>query len=236
MCAPAALHADEFVRACNRYAHGEPLFGRGVARSPHLTATMWYRVVPSTVLATYDRTGSLTEKTPEGSRRGNVMLSTIRRAGILAAAGLLATASIGTAAEPVEVTGESTTWQVGDSVWSGEPVAGLPASHQSNYRMEGTMVTSDERLSGEVDNVVTCDYTVTEGTTVGACWGTATVQNERGAWAGTISGTTTWSDTAPAHVHVMNLDYLGAGGYEGLRFEGMIEGTDFPWTVTGTIE
>jgi hypothetical protein len=164
------------------------------------------------------------------------MLSTIRRAGTLAVAGLLAATTIGVGAEPMEVTGESTFEQVGESVWSGEPVPGLPGSHQSNYLLEGTMTISDERLSGAIDNVVTCDFTVAEGTTVGTCWGTATVQNERGAWAGTISGTTTWSDTAPAHVHVMNFDYLGAGDYEGLRFKGVIEGTDMPWTITGTIE
>ncbi len=157
-------------------------------------------------------------------------------AGTLAVAGLLATAAIGIAAEPVDVTGEATAEQVGESVWSGEPVPGLPGSHQSNYLEEGTLVTSDKRLSGAGDNVVTCDFTATEGTTVGTCWGTATVHNERGAWAGTISGTTTWSDTAPAHVHVMNLEYLGAGDYEGLRFKGVIEGTDYPWTITGTIE
>jgi hypothetical protein len=62
------------------------------------------------------------------------------------------------------------------------------------------------------------------------------MQNELGAWAGVISGTTTWSDTAPASVHVMDLDYLGAGDYEGLRFKGIIEGSDYPWTITGTIE
>ena len=164
------------------------------------------------------------------------MFSTMRGATVLAIGGLLATALVATAAEPVEVTGESTAKQVGESVWSGEPVPGLPGSHQSNYLEESTVVTSDERFSGAGQEVVTCDFTATEGTTVGTCWGTATLHNERGAWAGTISGTTTWSDTAPAHVHVMNLDYLGAGDYEGLRFKGVIEGTDFPWAITGTIE
>jgi hypothetical protein len=170
------------------------------------------------------------------AERGIAMLRTMCSAGTLALAGLLATVAIGIGAEPVEVTGESTFGPVGESVWSGEPVPGLPGSHQSNYVLEGTMTSSDERLSGAIDNVVACDFSVDGETTLGECWGTVTVQNERGAWAGIISGTTTWSDTAPAHVHVMDFDYLGAGDYEGLRFKGVIEGTDMPWRITGTIE
>jgi len=164
------------------------------------------------------------------------MLSTMRSAAVLAMGALLATAMIGAAAEPVEVTGESTCETVGASVWSGEPLPGLPGSRQTNYVQECTNRSSDERFSGDEHIVVTCDFSVDGETTLGTCWGTATKQNERGAWAGTISGTTTWSDTAPAHVHVMNLDFLGAGDYEGLRFKGVIEGTDYPWTITGTIE
>ena len=164
------------------------------------------------------------------------MFSTVRSAAVLAVGGLLATAMIGAAAEPVEVTGESTCETVGESVWSGEPLPGLPGSRQTNYVQECINTSSDERFSGDTYNVVTCDFSVDGETTLGECWGTTTVQNERGAWAGIISGTTTWDLGDPAHVHVMNLDYLGAGDYEGLRFKGVITGTDFPWTITGTIE
>lgn len=164
------------------------------------------------------------------------MSSTVRTAAALAIGGLLITAVVGAAAEPVEVTGESDCVQVGDGVFSGEPVSGLPGAHLSDYFEHCITVTSDERFSGEADNAIVCDFVVEDETTIGECWGTATMQNELGAWAGVISGTTTWSDTAPAHVHVMDLDYLGAGDYEGLRFKGIIEGSDYPWIITGTIE
>ncbi len=164
------------------------------------------------------------------------MFSTMRSAAVLAIGGLLATAMIGAAAEPTEVTGESNCVEVGGAVWSGEPISGLPGSRETNYIQECSTTSSDERFSGDTYNVVTCDFSVDGEATVGTCWGTVTIHNERGAWGGSFSGTTSWSDAAPAHLHVIDLDYLGAGDYEGLRFKGVITGTDFPWTITGTIE
>lgn len=78
---------------------------------------------------------------------------------------------VGAAAEPVEVTGDSDCVQVGQEAWSGDPVPGLPGAHESNYLQHCITVTSDERFGGEADNVISCDFTVDSGTTVGECWG-----------------------------------------------------------------
>jgi len=160
------------------------------------------------------------------------MFSTVRSAAVLAIGGLLATAMVGVAADPVEVTGTTSCYQTVD----GETPPGLTGPGFRNAVLSCSFDVSDDRMTGDVETVNNCDWSVDGKTTVGKCWGTSVLHNDDGAWAGVFSGTTSWSDTAPAHVHVMNLDYLGAGAYDGLRFEGVIEGTDYPWAVNATIE
>jgi len=164
------------------------------------------------------------------------MFGTMRSAAVLAIGGLLATAMVAVAADPVEVTGIGNCVQVGSAVWSGEPVAGEPGSHESNFRLLCTMDVSDPRLAGDVEHNTDCDVSADGETAVAECWGTSVIHKENGAWAGVHSGTSTWSDSAPAHVHAIKQRFEGTGEYEGLRFEGMVTGTDFPWTITGTIE
>jgi len=131
-----------------------------------------------------------------------------------------------TAAEPVtEVTGLASCLDAPSSMWTDDELIVYSCSFD----------VSDERLAGEIETVVTCDFTVEGETTLGECHGTSAVHNDGGAWGGVVSGTTTWSDSEPAHVHEMQQVYLGTGDYDGLRFEGTLSGTGFPWTVSGQI-
>ena len=132
-----------------------------------------------------------------------------------------------TAAEPAtEVTGSTMCFDAPSSVWTDDELIVYSCSFD----------VSDERLAGEIETVVSCDFSVDGETTLGECVGTSAVHNDGGAWGGVFSGTTTWSDSEPAHVHEMQQVYLGTGDYEGLRFVGTLRGTDFPWEVTGQIE
>ncbi len=147
-------------------------------------------------------------------------------AGVLAIAGAVLPASAGAADPATEVTGEVMCTDALSSVWADPELIVYSCSFD----------VSDARLLGEVETVASCEFSQDGETTLGECSGTSAIHNEGGAWAGVFSGTTTWSDSAPAHVHEMVQVYLGTGGYEGLRFEGTFSGTDFPWTVTGRIE
>lgn len=99
------------------------------------------------------------------------------------------------------------------------------------------MTASDERVVGTTRYPDTnCTMTVDGDTTVATCSFPITLTNAGGTWEGTMEGTSTWSVTAPAHVHVMDGTYLGTGAYEGLRFIQHLEGLDFPWSFTGRIE
>jgi hypothetical protein len=66
--------------------------------------------------------------------------------------------------------------------------------------------------------------------------GTTVLTDDGGTWERTFSGTSTWSTTDPAHVHDMDFEFVGTGEYEGLRFVATMEGTDYPWSVTGQLE
>jgi hypothetical protein len=66
--------------------------------------------------------------------------------------------------------------------------------------------------------------------------GTSVITNDGGTWQGTFTGTTTRSETEPAHVHHLDLVFIGTGDYDGLRFVAEMDGTDYPWDVTGQVE
>jgi hypothetical protein len=159
------------------------------------------------------------------------MFSTMRSAAVLAIGGLLATAVVATAAEPVEVTGTSSCFQTVD----GETPPGLTGPDFRNSVYSCSFDVSDDRMTGDAETVNNCDFSVDGETTVGNCWGTSVLQNDGGAWAGVFSGTTSWSDSEPTHIHEIDLVYLGAGGYDGLQFTGTFTGADYPWAVTATI-
>ena len=148
------------------------------------------------------------------------------------------TAAPETTITTVEVTGESDCVIDSDGTWSGPalPESGLPGSAQRDYVMTCTAESSDPRATVEWVNTTDCDFTVNGEQTVGDCWGTTTGTNDEGTWEGTFVGTTTWSGTSPAHVHVFEQTATGSGGYAGLTYVTAIEGSDFPWSLTGRIE
>jgi uncharacterized membrane protein len=168
-----------------------------------------------------------------GQRQGDEIMRTktdirsiVAVAGLLAVAGSALPASAAAAEPATEVVGSTTCTDAPSSIWNDDELIVYSCSFD----------VADERLMGEVETVVACDFTVDGATTLGQCAGTSAIHNEGGAWGGVFSGTTTWSDDAPAHVHEMRQVYLGTGDYEGLRFEGTFNGIDFPWTVSGRIE
>lgn len=152
--------------------------------------------------------------------------SIVAIAGVLAIAGAAFPASAAAADPATEVTGFTTCTDAASSIWTDPELIVYSCSFD----------LSDERLAGEIETVVSCGFSVDGEVTLGECTGTSAVHKEGGAWGGVFSGTTTWSDSAPAHVHEIHQVYLGTGDYEGLRFEGTFSGTDFPWAVTGRIE
>ena len=160
------------------------------------------------------------------------MFSTVRSAAVLAIGGLLATAMVGVAADPVEVTGTTSCYQTVD----GETPPGLTGPGFRNAVLSCSFDVSDDRMTDDGETVINCDWSVDGKTTVGNCWGTSVLQNDDGAWAGVFSGTTTWSDSELTHIHEITQVYLGAGGYEGLRFTGTFTGAGYPWAVNATIE
>jgi hypothetical protein len=143
---------------------------------------------------------------------------------------MLVTGCGGSDDDVVEVTGTSSCVDVVDGVDTGEGM---------NFRdavYECTMDLTDERLMGDVETVNSCEFTEDGETTLGECDGTSVISNDGGTWEGTFTGTTTWSDSEPAHVHHIELVYIGAGDYDGLRFVAEMDGTDYPWAVTGQVE
>ncbi len=149
-----------------------------------------------------------------------------------------ATPETTTTTPTVEVTAQADCVVDSDGTWSGPalPESGLQGSAQRDYVLTCTATSSDPRAAVEWVNIADCDFTVNGEQTVGDCWGTTTGTNDEGMWEGTLVGTTTWSGTSPAHVHVFEQTATGSGGYEGLTYVTAIEGTDFPWSLTGRIE
>jgi Tfp pilus assembly protein PilW len=143
---------------------------------------------------------------------------------------MLAAACGGNGDDAVEVTGTSSCVDVVDGVGTGDGM---------NFRdavYECTMDVTDERLVGVAETVNSCDFTEDGEVTLGECDGTSVITNDDGTWEGTFTGTTTWSDTEPAHVHHIELVFVGTGAYDGLRFVAEMDGTGYPWTVTGQVE
>jgi hypothetical protein len=99
-----------------------------------------------------------------------------------------------------------------------------------------TLNVSDPRVSGTGPVIVDCTFTDDGETTVGQCTGTNAMSSDGGSWEGTFSGTTSWSTSEPDHLHVLDITYLGSGGYDGLRLVGTLTGYDWPWTFVGRIE
>ena len=161
----------------------------------------------------------------------------MRRAGlaaILVVAVGLVMAGCGGGEGTVEVTGHTNCVQT-HITYSGPPLGGaMGTSEEVSYDCAYTL--SDERVSGTGPAVLRVDFSVDGDTTVGVISGTVVISNEGGTWEGTVSGTTTWTITDTAHMHVVDGVYLGSGGYEGLRFVMTNEGTGFPFTSTGRIE
>ena len=149
---------------------------------------------------------------------------------VIAATALLPAACGGDDAEIVEVTGTSSCVDVID----GTGVGVLTSFRDAVY--DCTMDLSDERLDSAGETINSCDITEDGETTLGECRGTSVLTNDGGTWEGTFTGTTTWSTTNPAHVHDMDFVFVGTGDYEGLQFVATMEGTGFPWNVTGQIE
>lgn len=102
----------------------------------------------------------------------------------------------------------------------------------------GNWETSDERLNGEDEVVLSCGIyapSQNDQVYVGQCWGTDKLTTEGGIWEGFTFGTSTWSKSNPSHVHELITVLYGTGDYEGLAFVGRLTGVDPPWDLTGTI-
>lgn len=143
---------------------------------------------------------------------------------------LLAAACGGSDDGVVEVTGTTSCVDVVDGVGTGEGMSFRDAVY------ECTMDLTDERLQGVAETVNSCDFTEDGETTLGECYGTSVLTNDDGTWEATFTGTTTWSETEPAHLHHLELVFIGTGEYDGLRFVAEMDGTDYPWAVTGQVE
>ena len=96
--------------------------------------------------------------------------------------------------------------------------------------------SSDDRLVGTYELQIECDISEDGDTTIADCTGPITLTNDGGTWDGTCEGTSTWTTTEPDHVHVFDCTYLGNGEYAGLQFSQHLEGIDYPWAYTGTID
>jgi len=135
-----------------------------------------------------------------------------------------------------EVTGQTSCVETqstlnGPALASDVPFTSVDITYDCYYTL------SDERVSGSGPAVARVDMSVDGDTRVGQISGTVVISNEGGTWEGTVSGTTTWTTINPAHAHDMDAVYLGAGGYEGLRFVMTNEGVDMSdLTTTGRIE
>jgi hypothetical protein len=137
--------------------------------------------------------------------------------------------------EAVEFTGHTSCGQFRET-WSGPALADDVPGTSVESSTDCVYTMSDERASGTGPVTVTVALSLDGDTRVGVISGTAVISNEGGTWESTLSGTTTWTLTNQSHVHVMDSEGLGTGGYEGLRLLIHQEGIEFPWTTTGRIE
>jgi hypothetical protein len=122
----------------------------------------------------------------------------------------------------------------------GEPIEGSGVSWSTMrdevYRAAFTDL-SDERVNGDLETVMDIEITVEGDRTTGLLTITSiTITNDGGTWEGSGQGTSTWTKTEPAHVHNIDFTLAGTGDYEGLQFTFHVEGVNYPWDLTGTIE
>ena len=120
----------------------------------------------------------------------------------------------------------------------GEPIPGAGYEHG-----RGTVIRhtdnglSDDRVNGDFEALMDIDIYVEGDRTAGLMNMTGvTITNDGGTWEGTGVGTTSWTASQLGHRHHFHFTLLGTGDYEDLQFRYHVEGIDFPWTVTGTIE
>jgi hypothetical protein len=137
--------------------------------------------------------------------------------------------------ETVEFTGHTDCRET-SATWSGPALADDVAGTSLETSYDCVYTITDGRVSGTGPAVVRVDMSLNGDTRVGEISGTAVISNEGGTWESTVWGTTTWTLTNQSHVHVMDSEGLGTGGYEGLRLLIHQEGIGFPWTTTGRVE
>ena len=122
----------------------------------------------------------------------------------------------------------------------GAPVdgSGEPWSTMRGTVFRGTWSDmSDERVAGDFEHVMGADIVAEGERFVGYITATRMViMNSAGTWEGTGSGTGTWSEGQAVHHHVLDYVLEGTGGYAGLLYRFRMEGYDYPWELTGTIE
>ena len=147
------------------------------------------------------------------------------------AAGTLLTGSEGPVSVAADISGTSACDTTDAGAWSGPMVLGVPGTRLSNMVMDCTSEMSDARLSGPTETKVDCVYSDEDGLLVSECWGTTTVRNEEGVWAGVFSGT-----TRVGTGDVMETVWLGSGDYLGLRFVGTLATADDPYVISGRVE
>lgn len=96
---------------------------------------------------------------------------------------------------------------------------------------------TDDRVNGDFEQVMDIDLTLEGDRTTGEITVTSmTISNDGGTWEGTGEGTTTWTGTESRHAHNIGYTLIGTGNYDGLQFTFQMEGIDYPWELTGTIE
>lgn len=153
---------------------------------------------------------------------------------------LLVVAACGEEVQPVSVTGKmpAPAEEIeGDHVGDPIPGWGLPFSEIRGTVYRGTIVgMSDERANGELEHVMDIDMVDEGDRMVGYITAEVTITNDDGTWVGTGEGTTSFTKEDPAHRHLIEYTLLGTGDYDGLRYTYTLEGVDYPWDLTGTIE
>lgn len=154
---------------------------------------------------------------------------------------LVLLAACGGGPEPVEVTGSmpGPAEEVpGES--GGEPIEGSGLDWSTvrgeTYRAAFTDL-SDQRVNGDLETVMDIDISVDgDRTTAMLTITSISITNGGGTWEGSGQGTSTWTKTEPAHLHTIDFTLIGTGDYEGLQFTYQVEGVNYPWELTGTIE
>ncbi len=113
---------------------------------------------------------------------------------------------------PVTVEGTSTCTETSDSALRS---SGVCTDTMSDPRVSGTAIAT-----ARID---TAPPTAMDGT--------YELTNDNGTWVGDWSGEITADGN-----HIIDGLYIGSGDYEGLQYRQHVEGVNFPWTITGTIE